>query len=117
MKRFLLALSLLAVPAAAFAHHSPGGAQELVAFDASQLETPESQVFDHAGNLYLSLALTGEIRKIAPNGTQSTFALLPLGPPLTPCGALVGIMGALTIDEHGTLYVTLASCDLANRGI
>jgi hypothetical protein len=55
--------------------------QTIVSFNAANLETPESLVFDRAGNLYISLALTGEIRKIAPNGAQSTFAQLPLGAP------------------------------------
>lgn len=117
MNRFLLTLGLLVLLTPASAVFANPDVQEVVAFDASRLEAPESLVFDRAGNIYLSLALTGEIRKIAPDGTQSTFAVLPLGPPLTPCGALIGIMGALTIDEHGTLYVTLASCDPANRGI
>jgi sugar lactone lactonase YvrE len=92
-------------------------AETVASFNAAQLETPESLVFDRAGNLYISLALTGEIRKIAPDGTQSTFAQLPLGAPLTPCGALVNIMGGLALDEHGNLYVPVGSCDLANRGI
>src|SRR4051812_11983549 len=108
----LLAFGLAILPLRAHA-----AAETVVSFDATKLETPENLVFDRAGNLYISLALTGEIRKIAPNGTQSTFAQLPLGAPLTPCGALVNIMGGLALDEHGNLYVPVGSCDLANRGI
>jgi sugar lactone lactonase YvrE len=109
----LLVLGLAILPVAV--HALP--VQTVVSFNAANLETPESLVFDRAGNLYISLALTGEIRKIAPDGTQSTFAQLPLGAPLTPCGALVNIMGGLALDEHGNLYVAVGACDLANRGI
>jgi sugar lactone lactonase YvrE len=108
----LLALGLAILPLRAQA-----AVETVASFDASKLETPESLAFDRAGNLYISLALTGEIRKIAPGGAQSTFAQLPLGAPLTPCGALVDIMGGLALDEHGNVYVPVNSCDLANRGI
>jgi sugar lactone lactonase YvrE len=108
----LLAFGLAILPLRAQA-----AVETIVSFDAAKLEAPENLVFDRDGNLYISLALTGEIRKIAPDGTQSTFAQLPLGVPLTPCGALVDIMGGLALDEHGNIYVTVNSCDLANRGI
>ena len=91
--------------------------ETLVAFDAAKLETPENLVFDRDGNLYISLALTGEIRKITPAGIQSTFAQLPIGAPLTPCGGFIGLLGGITIDNRGDLYVSAALCDLANRGI
>jgi sugar lactone lactonase YvrE len=109
----LLAFGLLFLPLAARAQ----SAETLVLFDAAKLETPESLVFDRAGNVYVSLALTGEIRKITPQGIPSTFAQLPVGAPLTPCGAFVGLMGALAIDNHDNLYVTAAFCDLNNRGV
>jgi sugar lactone lactonase YvrE len=114
-----LALLALAAPAVLLAHppDAPGPVETLVSFDASQLETPESLVFDRDGNVYISLALTGEIRKITPDGTQSTFALIPIGAPLTPCGGFFAILGALTVDNHGNLYAAAAACDPANRGI
>src|SRR5262249_43337575 len=65
-------------------HPRAGGAvQPLANFDASKLEAPESIAIDVEGNISTSLVLTGEIRKIAPDGTQTTPALLPIGPPLT----------------------------------
>lgn len=94
-----------------------GAVETLVLFDPAQLETPESIVIDRDGNFLISLALTGEIRKIAPDGTQSTLALLPIGPPLTPCGAFFGILGALAQDRDGALYASVAACDPANRGV
>lgn len=42
-------------------------------FNPNAFETPESVQFDRHGNAYVSLALTGEIRKIAPDGTQTVL--------------------------------------------
>lgn len=122
-RRFLYSvftLCSLVLPAGLFAHPPvPVGTLETLAlFNPAQLETPESIVFDRAGNEFLSLALTGEIRKIAPNGAQSTLAFLPIGVPLTPCFGFFAIQGALAVDESsGDLFVSVASCDPANRGI
>ncbi|HKA56904.1 MAG TPA: hypothetical protein VKJ47_24945, partial [Candidatus Binatia bacterium] len=92
---------------------------EIVAlFDADALETPENIAIDNHNNKYISLALTGEIRKIAPDGTQSTRAALPLGaPPLTVCGPFFAGLTGITLDVHDNLYANLASCDPDSRGI
>jgi sugar lactone lactonase YvrE len=113
------ALSLMILPCAVWAGHpgAPSAAERIVSFNAAALETPENLVFDRAGNLYISLALTGEIRKVTPDRVQSTFAQIPIGAPLTPCGGFIGLLGGITIDEHGNFYVSAAVCDLANRGI
>ena len=90
----------------------------VVAFNASLFETPENIAIDRNDNTYVSLALTGEIRKIAPDGSQSTFAMLPLGaPPLTVCGPFFGGLTGITFDEHDNLYANLASCDPNSRGV
>src|SRR5262245_14091460 len=74
-------------------------------FNAAALETPESIAIDRANNKYVSLALTGEIRKIAPDGSQSTFVALPLGaPPLTFCGSFFAGLTGLTFDQNENLY-------------
>lgn len=87
-------------------------------FNASLFETPESIAIDHDNNKYVSLALTGEIRKIAPSGAQSTYVTLPLGaPPLTFCGSFFGGLTGITFDEHDNLYANLASCDPGSRGV
>jgi hypothetical protein len=62
----------------------------------------------------------GELRGDVEVGVagQSTHAVLPIGaPPGTPCSSFVGIMGAMAIDHVGALYVSLASCDPASRGV
>ena len=87
-------------------------------FNPSLLETPESIAIDQETNKYVSLALTGEIRKIAPNGDQSTYVMLPLGgPPMTFCGPFFAGVVGITVDEHDNLYASLASCDPNSRGI
>ncbi|MEA2562489.1 MAG: hypothetical protein QOH06_3993 [Acidobacteriota bacterium] len=114
-----LALAVLClIPAAAFAHRPDAGTLEtLILFNPAQLETPESIAFDVAGNTYISLALIGEIRKIAPDGTQSTLTVLPIGPPLTVCGPFLNAVTGITLDNHGNLYASVVSCNLESRGI
>jgi sugar lactone lactonase YvrE len=115
-----LVLSLLAlVPAGLMAHPPDAPRLEVVAaFNPVALETPESIAFDRDGNTYISLALTGEIRKIAPDGTQSTFVQFPIGPPLTFCGPFFNAVTGITIDPNDdTLYASVVSCDLESRGI
>ena len=111
------------VPAAvalllAAAPYASAQVQTVALFDASRLETPENIAIDHDNNKYVSLALTGEIRRIAPDGVQSTYARLPLGaPPLTFCGSFFAGLTGITFDEHDNLYANLASCDPGSRGV
>src|SRR5689334_3864038 len=62
-------------------------------FNPQTPDAPESIVIDHQGNKFISMSLTGEIRKIAADGTQSTHAVLPNGvfsftPPDPPTGGM-----------------------------
>ena len=108
----VLALLLAAAPSAS------AQVETVAFFNASLLETPESIAIDHENNKFVSLALTGEIRRIAPDGAQSTYAMLPLGaPPLTFCGSFFAGLTGLTFDEHDNLYANLASCDPDSRGV
>lgn len=97
---------------------APGSVETVALFDADTLETPENIAIDNDNTKYISLALTGEIRKIAPDSTPSTFAELPLGaPPLTFCGSFFAGLTGITLDEYGNLYANLASCDPDSRGV
>ena len=108
-----VAALLLAAAPCAFAQ-----VETVAQFNPSLLETPESIAIDHDNNKYVSLALTGEIRKIASDGSQSTYVTLPLGaPPLTFCGSFFAGLTGLTFDEHDNLYANLASCDPGSRGV
>jgi sugar lactone lactonase YvrE len=100
------------------ARYASAQVETVALFNPSLLETPESIAIDHDNNKYVSLALTGEIRKIAPDGAQSTYVMLPLGaPPLTFCGSFFGGLTGITFDEHENLYASLASCDPGSRGV
>jgi hypothetical protein len=100
------------------AHPLDSRAVETVAnFDASQLETPENIAIGVDGSMFVSLALTGEIRKLAPDGTQTTYARLPIGQPLTFCGPFFNAVTGITLDSQGALYVSVVACDPANRGV
>jgi sugar lactone lactonase YvrE len=111
MRTLVSALLLLAGPA--------GAAETVVQFDASRGETPESIQFDRHGDMYVSLALTGEVRKIAPDGAQTALAFLPIAPEVQPCGNAFGlpIMGGVALDPQGNAYVSVASCDTAQIGV
>ena len=103
-----LAVALLAMPALG------QGAETLILFDPTVPETPESIVFDRDDNAYITMAFLGEIRKIAPDLTQSTLTFLPIGP---PCGPIPTVALGLAIDRHDQLYVALTACDPSNSGI
>src|SRR5215207_1328976 len=107
----LVLAASLGLPAGAFAHPPDAGTLEtVVSLDASQLEMPESIEIDREGNLYLSLSFSGEIRKIAPDGTQTTVAVLPIGPPLSFCGVFLNAVGPITSDREGNLYASVLAC-------
>jgi sugar lactone lactonase YvrE len=64
--------------------------------DHAARENPESIVFDRLDNAYVSLAMTGEIRKISPDFQQSSLAFLPIEGPCAPKHAVA--LG-LTLDQ------------------
>lgn len=105
----LLLAALIPLPAAA-----QGTAETLVLFDPSVSETPESIVFDHSDNAYITLSTLGEIRRIAPDLTQTTLASLPTG---APCGMQPTVALGLAMDRHDQLYVAVSACDPANQGL
>ncbi|MGA2736540.1 MAG: SMP-30/gluconolactonase/LRE family protein [Bryobacteraceae bacterium] len=67
-------------------------------FDPTQSEIPENIVIDRNNNLYVSLLLSNEVRKITPEGVQSTYA--------TFNGAPGSLTAGLVIDDNtGDLFV------------
>jgi len=119
--RFILALTvaLLAGSAISLRTDPPdAGTVETVAlFNAAAFETPKSLVILPDGTKYISLARTGEIRKIALDGTQSTHAMLPIDKLHSPCFGFIAITGGIEQDHEGNLYASVASCTLADRGV
>ena len=119
--RFILALTVALLAGNALslrAHPLDVGMVETIAlFNAAALETPERIAILPDGTKYISLARIGEIRKIAPDGTQSIHARLPMDEPHSPCFGFIATMGGLEQDHDGNLYVSVASCALADRGV
>lgn len=91
--------------------------ETVASFNPQLGEAPESVAADFDGNLYVSMALTGEIRKIDSEGNSSTLTFLPLGVPTPECGPFGGIQGALATDFDGNLYASVASCNAEDRGV
>jgi sugar lactone lactonase YvrE len=115
-----LFLILLVVACTLVASSASAVEVETVAlFDPAVLETPESIQIDRHGNIYVSFLLTGEIRKIAPNGMQSTLAFLPLHPEIQPCQNSVGVptLQGIALDHQGNAYASVNSCSAADLGI
>ena len=85
------------------------GVSTLVQFDPEQAELPEGIAVDKGGNIFVGLALTGEIKKVTPEGDVQTFAQLP-----SPGG---GFMVGLAIDRGGHVYAAMSSFDPETHGI
>ena len=102
----VVAVTALLLPATA-AHAAE--IETLVSFDAVAGELPEGVAIDARGNIFVSLtAPVSEIRKIAPDGEQSTLVDLGIGG--------FGPLG-LAVDAHGNVYVAAASFDPATQGV
>ena len=82
--------------------------QTIVAFNPAAKETPENLAIAGDGTIYVSLAFASEIRRIAPDGTQSKLTIPTMG----------GITVGVAIDRHGHgLDVAVRSPDPAAAGI
>lgn len=90
--------------------------ETIATFDPSIGDTPESLVIDSCDNIFVSMALSGEIVKIDPTGQQSTHAVLPIGAPFDVT-TFSGIMGAMVIDRFDDIYVNVSAVDPADRGV
>jgi sugar lactone lactonase YvrE len=108
-----VAIRSLVLPSALGRAAFASGVETVVAFDPAAFEAPESIQFDRAGNAYVSLALTGEVRRIAPDGAQQALAWLPLRPDVQPCANALGfaILGGLALDHQRNVYVSVNSCN------
>jgi sugar lactone lactonase YvrE len=80
----------------------------VLSLDASANEYPEGIAIDKRGNVYVGIAFAGRILKLAPDGSRSTLATLPVGG---------GILVGLAVDARGNVYAALASFDAATHGV
>jgi sugar lactone lactonase YvrE len=116
-KLFLVPLVVACTLVAASAYAAE--VETIALFDPEVPETPESIQIDRHGYIYVSLARTGEVRKIAPDGTQSTLAFLPLHQDVQPCQNSAGSAGiaGIALDHQRNVYVGVRSCSAADLGI
>src|SRR5688500_10109154 len=106
--RRLLAVGLLILAAAT----APAAAGDTVAtFDVTRGELPEGIAFDRRGNLYVSLAPLGEIRRRGDDGSWASFA--SIGPHSAGGLAILG----LTVDSHGSLLAAAPTDKPAWHGV
>lgn len=109
LRRALSCAGAVAMALIAVAPASARPVRTVVAFDASARQTPENLAIADDGTIYVSLAFASEIRRIAPNGQQTTLTMPTHG----------GITVGVAIDRHhgGDLDVAVRSTDPAAAGI
>ena len=105
--RRLLALTLLILAAGV----APAAGETVISFDVTRGELPEGIAFDRHGDLYVSLAPLGEIRRRGADGTWTTFASIG------PHGAGGLAMLGLAFDRQGTLYAAAPTDDPSWHGV
>jgi sugar lactone lactonase YvrE len=88
---------MLGIVVAALGARPAVASETVVSFDPSRGEFPEGVVFDRRGDMYVSLAPLGEIRRRAADGSWSTFASIDPG-----AGGLA-VLG-LAAGARGTIY-------------
>ena len=82
----------------------------VVDYDLAAGEQPEGVAVDKRGDVYVSLAPLGEIRKIGRDGSETTLATVV--PPGTGNGPL-----GLAVDAPGNVYAAVATFDPATSGV
>lgn len=101
----LVAGVVMALPASARKHTSM-----VIQYDAAAGELPEGIAFDRSGNMYVSLAPLGQIRKYGPRGAESLLATFELAPDA------LGVLG-LAADRSGNVYAAVASGLVETQGV
>lgn len=82
----------------------------VVDYDPAAGELPEGVAVDKRGDVFVSLAPLGQVRKITPSGAETTLAQV------VPPGAGNGVLG-LAVDAPGNVYVAAATLDTATSGV
>jgi sugar lactone lactonase YvrE len=80
----------------------------VVTFDPHAQEYPEGVAVDATGNLYVSLSSTGEIRRIASDGSQTTVARIHVAG---------GYTLGLAVAPDGTLYAAVPATPRKDLGL
>jgi streptogramin lyase len=83
----------------------------VVDYDPAAGELAEGVAVNKRGEVFISLAPLGEVRKIGRDGSESTLATIPLPP-----GAFPGVIG-LAVDAPGNVYAAASTGDPATSGV
>lgn len=82
----------------------------VVDYDPAAGELPEGVAVDKRGDVFVSLAPLGEVRKIRRDGSESTLASI------VPAGAGRGVLG-LAVDARGNVYAAASTSDPGTSGV
>ena len=108
MRMLVIAAAVLLVPAVV-----AGAAVEVtvvVDYDPAAGELPEGVAVDKRGDVFVSLSPLGQVRKIGPDGSETTLAQV------VPPGTGNGVVG-LAVDAPGNVYVAAATLEPATSGV
>lgn len=100
-----VAVMALAMPARAGKH-----TRTVIRYDGAAGELPEGIAFDRSGNMYVSLAPLGQIRRYSLDGAESLFATFDMAPDA------LGVLG-LAVDRPGNVYAAVSSGLLESQGV
>ena len=84
--------------------------QVVIDYDLAAGEQPEGVAVDKRGDVFVSISPLGEIRKVTPDGSESTLATL------VPPGSGFGPLG-LAVDAPGNIYAAVATFNPATSGV
>jgi streptogramin lyase len=108
-----LRIAVCAVAAFVLAVAAAGAAVEVqvvIDYDLAAGEQPEGVAVDKRGDVFVSISPLGQIRKVTPEGSESTLATL------VPPGSGFGPLG-LAVDAPGNIYAAVATFNPATTGV
>jgi sugar lactone lactonase YvrE len=111
MRAPLWLLAALAMLVAVSSADAAVDIEVVVSYNRAAGEQPEGLALNKRGDVFVSLAPLGEIRKIGRDGSESTLATIPLPP-----GAFPGVLG-LAVDAPGNVYAAASAGDPATTGV
>lgn len=110
MKARLAVLAVLALALPVAVAGAAVNVAVVVDYDAAAGELPEGVAVDKRGDVFVSLAPLGQVRKIGRDGSESTLATL------VPPNSGNGVLG-LAVDAPGNVYAAVATFDPATSGV
>ena len=110
MKARLAVLAVLALALPVAVASAAVNVDVVVDYDAAAGEQPEGVAVDKRGDVFVSLAPLGQVRKIGRDGSESTLATL------VPPNSGNGVLG-LAVDAPGNVYAAVSTFDPATSGV